>query len=252
MIKQAKIMRALTLKQMNKTQFKLVNQHFFKSIEQSLRNGFFQKNSKNSCIKNMLIFTQNQNITFSNIIFANAQMLQSQLINKQLKLIEIIQIPILKKEGEQDYMILNKVLTQILSFLLYRYNVDQLLLINLNQPENQHQQIYYKSLLWRRYNYLKEIQLISKDLFKKNTNDIIETNSEKVLNIVQNISEIGSVLSGPISVIGDILQLIKKMNLSLITEQNFLAKFQFTLTLIHKNEKLKCKWPQQFWENNNS
>ncbi|CAD8179357.1 unnamed protein product [Paramecium pentaurelia] len=99
-------------------------------------------------------------------------------------------------------------------------NQIELLLNDLNKPENQYQKTYYQSLFWRLYNYLQAVQQISTDLFQINQNAVIETSSEKVLNIVQKISNIGSVGLSPIPIIGDAFQIINAALDYAIDEKN--------------------------------
>ncbi|CAD8179273.1 unnamed protein product [Paramecium pentaurelia] len=72
-------------------------------------------------------------------------------------------------------------------------NQIQVLLLEFNKPENVHKITYYQSLFWRLQNFLKVLQQISTDLLQINQNAVIEYNSEKVLNIVKNTSNIGSI-----------------------------------------------------------
>ncbi|CAD8173220.1 unnamed protein product [Paramecium pentaurelia] len=64
------------------------------------------------------------------------------------------------------------------------------------------------------------MQQISTNLYQLNPDAVIETNSEKVLNIVQKISNLGSVALSPIPIIGDAFQIINAALDYAIDEKN--------------------------------
>ncbi|CAD8130221.1 unnamed protein product [Paramecium sonneborni] len=124
-----------------------------------------------------------------------------------------------------------------------RLQID-LSLKDLDKPENQHQKTYYRSLFWRLFNYLSAMSQIATDLYKINTNAIIESNSEKVLQIVQKCFNVGAVVSGLIPVVGDVFGIINALLDSAIDTKNE-NKFNRRLRLLNEILQLFAVNPSQ-------
>ncbi|CAD8055920.1 unnamed protein product [Paramecium primaurelia] len=116
------------------------------------------------------------------------------------------------------------------------YQIQESMII-LQKAENKHQFIYYKALFWKLYYYLSAMQQISSELYQMNRDAMIESKSEKVLDIVQKVFNVGSKVVGVIPIGGEAFDLINEA-LDYAIEQKKENKFKVRL---HKlTNILKC------------
>ncbi|CAK76402.1 unnamed protein product, partial (macronuclear) [Paramecium tetraurelia] len=107
------------------------------------------------------------------------------------------------------------------------YQIQQSMLL-LEKSENKHQFIYYKALFWKLYYYLSAMLQISTELYQANRDAMIESQSEKVLDIVQKVFNVGSKVVGVIPIGGEASQLINEA-LDYTIEQKKENKFKVRL-----------------------
>ncbi|CAD8161928.1 unnamed protein product [Paramecium octaurelia] len=79
-------------------------------------------------------------------------------------------------------------------------------LIQLEKSDNMY--LYYRSVFWRLYNYLQAMSLISTNLIQFNSDTLIETNSEKILNILQTVVNVSNAITGFIPIVGAAFNII--------------------------------------------
>ncbi|CAD8154798.1 unnamed protein product [Paramecium octaurelia] len=116
------------------------------------------------------------------------------------------------------------------------YQIQQSLL-QLQNGENKHQFIYYKALFWKLYYYLSAMMQISTELYQANRDAMIESQSEKVLDIVQKVFNVGSKVLGFMPIGGEAFQLINEA-LDYTIEQKKQNKFKDRLNKL--TNILKC------------
>ncbi|CAK60842.1 unnamed protein product (macronuclear) [Paramecium tetraurelia] len=111
-------------------------------------------------------------------------------------------------------------------------------------PQNKHQFTYFRSLFWHLYYYLHAMSEISTNLFQVNTNAMIESSSEKVINLVKKTFNIGTKVLDKVHIAAHAFHIINEA-LNIVVDHKREEKFKKRLMLLTNILKLFAITPTE-------